>query len=284
VQLANSAGRAQVLRGGVLFDLEQASGGRFPPDPQAIFGQWDAFVSWGSDVDWETNPPVEGTPVVPARLGPPAPRPAQVFAVGLNYHSHATEANLAVPDSPVIFTKFPSCLAGPYSDVPLPSDTIDWEVELVVVVGRETSGTSEADAWRHIAGVSVGQDISDRFVQNQPPVPQFSMGKSFAAFGPIGPAVVSVDELENPDDLEVSSSINGVEVQKARTGDLIFPVPDLVSYISRIVTLYPGDVIFTGTPSGVGAARDPKWFLRAGDVIESHIEGVGTMQNKCIGG
>jgi 2-keto-4-pentenoate hydratase/2-oxohepta-3-ene-1,7-dioic acid hydratase in catechol pathway len=285
VQLANSGDRAQVMRGAVLFDLERASGGRFPSDPQAIYGQWDAFVAWGSNVDWDGNPPVEAKPVVPSLLGPPSPRPAQVFAVGLNYHSHAMEANLAIPGSPVVFTKFPSCLTGPYSDVPLPSGTIDWEVELVVVVGRESSRLTEADAWSHVAGVSVGQDISDRAVQSQPPVPQFSLAKSFTAFGPFGPAVVSVaGEIQNPDDLEVSCSVNGEEVQKARTSDLIFSVPELMTYISSVVTMYPGDVVFTGTPSGVGGAREPKWFLRPGDIVESHIEGVGTLQNTCIAG
>jgi 2-keto-4-pentenoate hydratase/2-oxohepta-3-ene-1,7-dioic acid hydratase in catechol pathway len=284
MRLANLAGRASVVFDRIAFDVERASAGRFSSDPQRAFDHWDELREWGSAIDWAGDAPVKSIAVQDSALQPPAPQPRQVFGVGLNYRSHAAEANLELPSVPVIFTKFPSCLAGPFGDVPLPSDNVDWEVELVVIIGRLSRHVAEGNAWDHIAGVCVGQDISERVVQGRPPVPQFSMGKSFPSFGPFGPAIVTIDELDDPDDLDLSCSINGTQVQHARTSDLIFNVPELIAYLSSIVTLYPGDVIFTGTPSGVGGGRTPKWFLRPGDVIDSALAGVGHMKHICIAG
>jgi 2-keto-4-pentenoate hydratase/2-oxohepta-3-ene-1,7-dioic acid hydratase in catechol pathway len=281
VQLANVNGRAHIKFDDTLYDVEAASAGRFGPDPQGAFAVWDHLTGWASSIDWAGNPPADGKAFDPEVLGPPAPRPSQVFAIGLNYRSHAMEANLALPSAPVVFTKFPSCLAGPCDEIPIRSDTVDWEAELVVVMGRDATEVSESNVWPHVAGVALGQDISDRTVQHQPPLPQFSMAKSFPGFGPYGPAVVSVDELADPDDIEFSCSVNGEEVQRARTSDLIFSVPEIVAYLSSIVTVRAGDVIFTGTPSGVGGARDPKWFLQAGDLLESHANGIGSLRNLC---
>lgn len=281
MQFANVQGRAHVVVGEDAFDVEQASRGKLGSDPQALFEHWDAAVEWAASVDWAT-PPSPAIALDPSSMGAPSPRPRQVFGVGLNYRSHAAEANLELPPAPVIFTKFPSCLSGPNDDLPLQGDTVDWEIELVVTVGRGGTFISEDAAWAHLAGVSVGQDYSDRFVQGRPPAPQFSMGKSFPGFGPFGPTIVTPDELDDPNDLELLCRVNDIEVQHARTSDLIFSVPEIVAYLSSIITLYAGDVIFTGTPAGVGGARNPLWYLAEGDVIESRIDQVGLMRNVCV--
>jgi 2-keto-4-pentenoate hydratase/2-oxohepta-3-ene-1,7-dioic acid hydratase in catechol pathway len=159
----------------------------------------------------------------------------------------------------------------------LPSDSVDWEVELVVVIGASAHRVGAGDAWSVVAGLTAGQDLSDRQVQLRPPMPQFSLGKSFPGFGPTGPWLVTTDELDDPDDLALSCSIDGEVMQSSRTSDLIFSVPRLIDALSHITPLLPGDLIFTGTPSGVGVARKPQRFLTAGSVLETRIEGIGTM-------
>jgi 2,4-didehydro-3-deoxy-L-rhamnonate hydrolase len=274
MRVANLRGRLSLLSQAGAIDVAEASGGRFSPDPQSPFGQWDEFAEWASQL-----PVTGGAPYRPEELGPPVPRPGQVFAIALNYRDHADEARLELPSEPPTFTKFPSCLTGPDGAVTLSGEAVDWEVELVVVIGREARGISAADAWSVVAGVTVGQDISDRVVQMRPPAPQFSLGKSFPGYGPIGPAIITLDELDDPDDLELGCRVNGEEVQKGRTSDMIFSVPELIARLSQVVTLRPGDLIFTGTPSGVGAARTPPRFLRPGDVLTSYIQGVGEMRH-----
>ena len=165
----------------------------------------------------------------------------------------------------------------------LPSTYVDWEVELVVVVGRRAHLVGEDDAWAHVAGVTVGQDLSERVVQRAAGG-QFSLGKSYPGFGPTGPWLVTADELDDPDDLALRCTLDGEVVQDARTGDMIVPVPGLVRVLSEVVALLPGDIIFTGTPSGVGVARDPRRFLAPGQLIESRIEGIGTMQTRTLAG
>ena len=208
------------------------------------------------------------------------PSPAKVFAIGLNYRSHAAESDMELPPAPLTFTKFPSCLVGPTADVVLSGRRVDWEVELVVAIGTGGRHIAEADAWSHVAGITLGQDISDRAVQMTGKPPQFSLGKSFDTFGPIGPALVSVDQFPNPDDIELWCEVDGERMQHARSSNLIFTVPYLVSYLSGICTLEPGDIIFTGTPDGVGAARGR--FLKAGETIRSGAEVIGEMSNRCV--
>ena len=274
MRVANVRGRLSLLAGDGAIDVAEVSGGRFGPDPQSVFRQWGEFGEWASQLDG-----TGAAPYGPEDLGPPVPRPDQVFAIGLNYRDHADEARLEYPADPPTFTKFPSCLTGPYGAVTLSGEAVDWEVELVVVIGREAHRVSAAEAWSVVAGVTVGQDVSDRVVQLRPPAPQFSLGKSFPGYGPIGPAIVTLDELDDPDDLELGCRVNGEEVQKGRTSDMIFSVPELIVRLSQVVTLHPGDLIFTGTPSGVGAARTPPRFLRPGDVLTSYIQGVGDMRH-----
>ena len=279
MRLINFDGRLNLLTRAGAVDVGNASGGRFPADPQAVYDCWDGFIAWAESV------PVDGTPAValnPARLGPPVPRPRQIFAIGLNYAAHADESGFIEPDEPVVFAKFASSIAGPHTTVPLPPGSVDWEVELVVVIGRGGRDVPAASAWEHVAGVTVGQDISERERQHSGPAPQFSLAKSHAGFSPIGPAVVTVDELADRDDLEIGAEIDGHVVQASRTSQLIFPVPELIARISRVVELYPGDLIFTGTPAGVGAGRTPPRFLQPGEVLRSYIVGVGELVQSFI--
>jgi len=179
---------------------------------------------------------------------------------------------------PPTFTKFPTCLTGPYATVVLPPGNVDWEVELVAVMGRAAHQVPVEAAWQHVAGVTVGQDLSERVSQLIPPVPQFSLGKSFPGFGPIGPAVVTLDELPDPNDLVIGCELDGEILQKGRTSQMIFNVPRLIAHLSSVVTLLPGDIIFTGTPSGVGQARTPQRFLKPGRTLVSSIQGVGQIE------
>lgn len=280
MKIANLAGRAVLLTDAGAIDVASASKDRFGPDPMGIYREWDAFVAWVSAIDT----PV-GIDFAVDDLGPAVPAPSQVFAIGLNYSDHAKESNLAEPDDIMVFTKFASSLAGPTADVTLTSETVDYETELVVVIGREAHKVDEASAWHHIAGLCVGQDISDRGVQLRGPAPQFSLGKSFPMFGPIGPAVVTPDEVSNRDSLWVRASIESADgttrpVQDGSTKNLIFSVASIVSKLSAVVTLRPGDVIFTGTPAGVGGATGR--FLADGDVLTSEIEGLGALRNRFI--
>jgi 2-keto-4-pentenoate hydratase/2-oxohepta-3-ene-1,7-dioic acid hydratase in catechol pathway len=182
----------------------------------------------------------------------------------------------------MVFTKFPSCLAGPNTTVPLTSDRVDWEVEQVVVIGRETHRVRAANAWEFVAGFCVGQDISDRALQFADKPPQFSLGKSAPCFGPLGPALVSLDEVADREDMKLRCWIDGELVQDSSTKNLIFAVPDLIAHLSRYCVLRPGDLIFTGTPGGVGSVRNPRRYLKAGETIESEITDVGRLSNRCV--
>jgi len=255
-------------------DVHEASGGRFGADPDDVFGVWDELVAWASHQDVS-----QGVEYSDEQLGAPFVRPPQIFAIGLNYRDHAAESGVSVPTSPTVFTKFATCLTGPYSPVVLPTDGVDWEVELVVVLKKRAERVSVENAWSHVAGLMVGQDLSERATQLAGPVPQFSLGKSFPGFGPIGPALVTLDEVDDPDDLAITCSLDGEVLQAARTRDMVFPVSELISRISHICPLLPGDMIFTGTPSGVGMGRNPKRYLQPGSTLTSEIEGLGRLVN-----
>jgi 2-keto-4-pentenoate hydratase/2-oxohepta-3-ene-1,7-dioic acid hydratase in catechol pathway len=241
----------------------------------AVLDDWDAFRAWALTVTSGT------ASLVQADLRCPVPRPRQVFAIGVNYRSHAEESGIAVPPVPATFTKFPRCLNDPYGDIPLVGERNDWEVELVVIIGRVADRVAEEDGWSHVAGVAVGQDISDRDLQFAA-ASQFSLGKSRRGYGPIGPWIVTPDELPDRDDLGIGCSVDGEVVQDGRTSDLVFDVPRLVAELSSVLPLDPGDVIFTGTPDGVGFTRQPPRQLRPGQVVESWIEGIGTIRNTCL--
>jgi 2-keto-4-pentenoate hydratase/2-oxohepta-3-ene-1,7-dioic acid hydratase in catechol pathway len=278
MRIANLAGRAVLLSDDGALDVESASAGSFGPDPSSIYDAWDEFVEWARGADLSSSVSFDSRDLDAA-----VPAPSQVFAIGVNYRDHAKESNLDEPSEPVVFTKFVSSLAGPNAEVQLTSETVDYETELVVVIAREAHHIDEARAWDHIAGFCVGQDISDRGVQLRGPAPQFSLGKSYPGFGPLGPAVVTIDELTDPNSLWVRATIESSDgttrtVQNGSTKDLIFSVASIISKLSQVVTLRPGDVIFTGTPAGVGAARGR--FLAEGDVLMSEIEGLGALRNR----
>jgi 2,4-didehydro-3-deoxy-L-rhamnonate hydrolase len=275
MKLANQAGRAVLVVEGGVADICESSGGRFGPDPMSVFEDWAAFAEFAPGVTATTGPLVE------AELRCPVPVPRQVFGIGLNYRSHAEEAGMAVSAVPATFTKFPASLAGPFDDIELVGGTVDWEVELVVVIGIIADRVGEADAWTHVAGLTVGQDISDRTLQFAAGS-QFSLGKSRRGYGPMGPWLVTVDEAPDPDDLALGCAVDGEKMQDARTSDLIFSVPRLMVELSAVLPLLPGDVIFTGTPAGIGGTRQPPRFLQPGQVLESWVEGIGTIRNRCV--
>lgn len=281
MRIGRANGRLVIIDGDGVIDVATASGGEFSARPDQVFPVWDRFTEWAAG---HAGPSAGTGPLIPAELGAPVLAPPQVFGIGLNYREHAAESGVDVPEVPPVFTKFRSCLAGPSAIVELPSDTVDWEVELVAVIGRPAERVPEEKAWSYVAGLMVGQDLSERTVQLTGPVPQFSLGKSFPGFGPTGPWLVTPDELADRDDLRLRCSVDGRVLQDGRTRDMIFPVPELVARISAVCVLLPGDLIFTGTPSGVGMGRRPPEFLRPGTTLVSTIEGLGELRNPLVAG
>lgn len=210
----------------------------------------------------------------------PLTNPSKIVAVGLNYPLHVDESNEQVPSAPVLFAKFPSAIIGPGEPIrcsPATSEKVDYEAEVGLVIGRTTRNVPESDAMKYVAGLVPCNDVSARDAQFADG--QWIRGKSYDTFLPVGPAVVTLDELPAPLDLSVQCWLNGVLMQDGRTSEMIFPFSFLVAYASRFFTLHPGDLILTGTPSGAGFARTPPVFLTDGDNVEVTIEGIGTLQN-----
>jgi ureidoglycolate lyase len=224
-------------------------------------------------------------PEVPAdtRIGVPLSSVRGITAIGLNYTDHAREANMAIPTEPVVFSKATSSLAGPYDDVLLParSEKADWEVELAIVIGSTASNLSLGEAHSAIAGFCLVNDVSERSWQLERNG-QWGKGKSFDTFTPLGPWLVTPDEVDNAKNLALTLSVNGVQRQNGNTEDMIFPVNTIVSYVSSFQTLHAGDVIITGTPAGVGMGMKPPVFLRGGDVIDMAITGLGTQKHHVV--
>jgi 2,4-didehydro-3-deoxy-L-rhamnonate hydrolase len=281
MKFANASGRATLVVDGRAVDIEQASEGRIGSDPMvyADLSSHPALRDLAASVDLAEWPELDM-----ATLGPPVPRPPKGFGVALNYRSHAIESNKDIPTEPHFFGKTENCVCGPYDEIIVPAgrDMIDYEAEMVIAFGRTCSKATEADAWSYIAGVTCGQDISDRGEQFRPPVKQFTIAKTYDTFGPTGPFLVTPDELADRDGLAVQGRIDGEVVQDGNTDDLIFSVPALVAWLSRFITFRPGDLVWTGTPGGVGEARDPQLFLRDGMILETEVEGVGTMRNPVV--
>jgi 2-keto-4-pentenoate hydratase/2-oxohepta-3-ene-1,7-dioic acid hydratase in catechol pathway len=213
------------------------------------------------------------------RLLPPV-LPTTIAAIGLNYRSHADESELDVPDVPVVFAKWASAVIGPDEEIVIPREETrpDFEGELAVVVGRRTYRADRDSALDAIGGITAINDVSGRRAQLETPLRQFTLGKSFDTFAPLGPCIASVDGIDLAD-IQVSTRVSGELMQDASTRDLIFPVLDLIVYLSAGVTLEPGDMIATGTPGGVGDSRQPPRYLREGDVVEVTVGGVGTLRN-----
>ena len=279
MRIASRLGRAVIVEGNLCADIANASKGAVGHRIDDLYQNWPGFVQWAAE-----SAPAPDQPFEVSELDAPVQRPRQVFGIGLNYLDHAAESGVSVPSSATVFTKFPTCLVGPTAAVELPSTTVDWEVELVVVIGRTADRVSEHDAWDYVAGLTVGQDISERTVQLAGPVPQFSLGKSYRTFGPIGPWLVTPDDLERRDDLELQCSVSGRVLQKGRTGQMVFSVSELIAQISQVCPMLPGDLVFTGTPPGVGMARKPQEFLQPGTTLVSEIEGIGKLVNPVVAG
>ncbi|KAG5895712.1 hypothetical protein JTB14_021404 [Gonioctena quinquepunctata] len=223
------------------------------------------------------------TPLKDVELLAPITNPDKVACVGLNYSGHCEEQNIPRPQEPMIFSKFSSCIVGPYNNVQLPpiTNSLDWEVELAVVIGKKAKAIRKDQVNDYVFGYTVAQDISARDWQKKRNHGQFLLGKSMDTFCPLGPAVVTKNKVD-PNNLAIKSWVNGVLKQDGNTSELIFKIDFLVSYLSQIVTLYPGDVILTGTPAGVGMHRNPPEFLKKGDVLESEIEGIGRLKNVIV--
>jgi 2,4-didehydro-3-deoxy-L-rhamnonate hydrolase len=293
-RVANVSGRAALVdTAGGWHDLARVSGdavlaGNGLADPMAAIAAPDVLRACAAALDPATADGSFADALAAGIVGAPVPRPRSVFAVGLNYGGHAAESGMDLPANPLVFTKFPSCIVGPNDDVVLASATADYEVELVVVIGEGGRNIAPADAWRHVVGVTIGQDISDRALQFAAKPPHFDLGKSRDTYGPMGPVLVSTDAFTGaadggvPAGFTLTCDVNGERRQSDTTEHLIFDVPTLIAYLSSILTLATGDVIFTGTPDGIGASAGK--FLADGDVIVSSIEGIGTMTNVCRAG
>jgi 2,4-diketo-3-deoxy-L-fuconate hydrolase len=224
-------------------------------------------------------------PRVPAdaRLGPPVARPSKLVCIGLNYRDHAAETGAAIPTEPIIFMKATSAIAGPDDDVPLPpgSEKLDHEVELALVIGARARNVPRDAALAHVAGFVLHNDYSERAFQIERGG-QWTKGKSADGFAPLGPYLVTRDQLPGFGAASIWLNVNGQPRQQSSTGQMIFDVPTLVSYVSGFMTLLPGDVISTGTPAGVGMGRKPPAYLRAGDVVEYGIDGLGSARHRVV--
>lgn len=216
------------------------------------------------------------------RLEPPVPRPGKIICIGLNYRDHAEESGMAIPSSPILFSKFGTSVIGPSDAIELPAESseVDYEAELAVVVGRRARNVSAADAMNYVFGYMNFNDVSARDMQFADG--QWQRGKSCDTFAPMGEFLATVDEIADPHDLRIGFRLNGASLQDSSTSQMIFRIPELIEFISRTITLEPGDVIATGTPPGVGFARTPKVFLKPGDLAEVEIEGLGVLRNPVI--
>lgn len=275
-KLANVNGKSSLIFGESYYDINTISQGKISSDPSEVLDSLNDLHKLSSKIDnYEATGLIESS-----LLGAPITNSRNCFAVGLNYKAHAEESGMEIPPFPMVFTKHTSCIVGPFNEIQMRSDIVDYEAELVVVIGKKGKNITKDNAWEHVAGLTVGQDISDRAVQFHATPPQFNLGKSFDTFGPIGPFLVSPDLVTNKDSVQIECYVNDELRQESSTDDLIFTVPDIISYISEFLTLTPGDLIFTGTPSGVGATQGK--LLKHGDIVTTSIKEIGTIKNKCV--
>ena len=231
---------------------------------------------------WAHEAGVQERQFITGRLLAPVPDPGKVICIGLNYKDHARESGMKIPEEPVCFSKFSNTIIGPEDAICLPAVArqVDYEAELVVVIGKLTYGVSKSQAFQYVAGYMNGHDVSARDWQIGKPGSQWLLGKSPDTFAPTGPWLVTADEVSNPHELTIELRLNGQVMQHSSTQELIFGVDELIAYLSQLITLQPGDLIFTGTPSGVGMARKPPVFLQSGDVAEVEISGLGVLRNR----
>jgi 2-keto-4-pentenoate hydratase/2-oxohepta-3-ene-1,7-dioic acid hydratase in catechol pathway len=224
-------------------------------------------------------PTVDGSP----RLGAPIGRVPKFFGIGLNYRDHAAETSMPIPEAPIVFAKAASCVCGPDDPILMPKDwaRMDFEVELAIVIGNKAKNVTATDALSFVAGYTICDDVSERSLQKGGPG-EWIKAKSYDSFGPLGPWLVTTDEITDPQSLDLTLDLNGERMQTGNSSTMIFPVAELVSYISRFMTLEPGDVITTGTPPGVGMARNPRVFLKPGDEIVLAVAGLGEQRHRLV--
>lgn len=256
-------------------------------DVSAFIDDWDGDAISDEVLKHVARLDLSGRPIVdPAsRIGPCVSGVGKFVCIGLNYEDHAAETGADVPEEPVIFFKATSAICGPHDNLEIPrrSTKTDWEVELGVVIGKETKYVSEADAMDHVAGYCVVHDVSERGFQLEG-TGQWVKGKSADTFGPIGPWLVTRDEIENPQGLSMWLDVNGTAMQRGSTKTMVFGIAHLVSYLSQFMSLQAGDIISTGTPPGVGLSMDPPQYLKRGDVVTLGIEGLGEQKQICVDG
>ena len=269
--------RACGLRGDRYIDINAADPG-LPATVRGLLGLGEVALLRISEAIAHGT---EALDAASATLLAPIPDPQKIVCLGLNYRDHAAESGMEPPPEPVLFSKYATAIIGPGATIELPacSDQVDYEAELVVVVGKAGRDISEADALSHVGGYMVGHDVSARDWQLNKPGKQWMAGKTFDTFAPTGPHLVTADEVPDPHALRIRLRLNGETMQDSNTDQLIFRVPFIISYLSQIFTLQPGDLIFTGTPPGVGMARTPPVWLRDGDSVEVEIDGLGTLHN-----
>ncbi len=283
MRIANLAGRATIVTDQGLVDVASRSNGAFSTSIDKCVRNLDNLLTWFHAAQPEVTDPTTPSELYgDARLGPVVLNPQQIFAVALNYRHHAEEMKLALSKQPTIFTKFASSLCGPNDELPIPSDTTDFEAELVVVIGATARGLTLENALTAVAGYCVGQDFSDRTLQMQGAPPQYSLGKSYRNFSPIGPWLTTADEIPDPNNLSIRCNVSGDDYQDAFTSDMVFTVAEIVSYLSDVVELRPGDLIFTGSPHGSGQGQTPPRFLKPGDHVVTEIGRLGRIENRAV--
>jgi len=276
---SESGPRVAGLREGSYVDLNQADP-NVPACIKALLAQGPEGLARAAEALAGGNPlPAEDLPLVP-----PVPNPEKILCVGLNYADHAKETNVTPPEVPVIFNKLPTTASCEGAPIVLPklSKEVDYEAEMVIVIGCGGRHIAQSEALDHVAAYCCGNDVSARDWQLKKPGGQWLLGKSFDGFAPFGPCLVTADEVPDPGNLSIELRLNGQTMQKSNTSQLIFPVEELVAYVSGVCTLAPGDLIFTGTPSGVGFARETPVFLKPGDIVEVQIDHLGTLRNPAV--
>ena len=273
---ADRGPRIAALRGDEIIDLHDADPA-LPSCPKAFLAQGPEAIA-RAEKALSSGQPV----TAPLAWLPPVPSPEKIICIGLNYADHARETQAAVPQCPVVFNKFPTALLPHEAAVRLPrvSEQVDYEAELVLVIGRRGRYIPQGAARGHIAAYTCGNDVSARDWQRYKPGGQWLSGKSFDTFAPCGPWMVTADEIPQPGKLGIKLRLNGQVMQDSNTAELIFSVDELVSYVSQFCTLNPGDLIFSGTPGGVGMGRQPPVYLKPGDVTEVEIERIGVLRNR----
>lgn len=284
----DSGWRAGVKVGSAVVDAGEAASAsglvldgdsRTPASTKGILEQPAGFLEALGEAARTRAVEGEGLSDEELELGPPIPDPAKIICLGLNYRAHAEEFDASVPDAPNLFTKFATGLVGPGGTIVLPAftDAVDYEGELAVAIGRRCKNVTPEEALDHVAGCMAFNDVTARDLQLK--TSQWTAGKALDTFAPCGPALVTLDEVGDLQDLSLRTRLNGAVVQRASTADMVFPVRSIVAYISRLMTLLPGDIIATGTPHGVGFRREPPLFLAPGDRVEVELEGIGCLAN-----